>query len=519
LAGLNAVLHNIFCWSMTTKNSARCQADQDRSQLWLHSGGQCRNGGSVMRILSKLNGIAARIGIAIILAIFLGIVMTIGLSVGVNHYFRSGVATRGPSYVLFSRSGFGVVTPYMNPTMLSGKIAMIIRAAASSPDSASRKFIAAIASPEMQIAFDEPAQPNAATDVDENLDRLRQLVQMQLDGLSSPILVGARRLPPRIDEATDRDPTSSASRGGAVVEAALPDGQRLSVTIPDYPVQFGGGLVLFLISMVIVAVLVSIWTARRLARPIREFARASERLGVGLTAPPLAISGPQELRTTITAFNRMQDRLKRFLEDRTQMLAAISHDLRAPLARLRLRAELVTDGEQQRRMFDDLDVMDAMIDSTLAFARDDSRQEPRRLVDLGVLVGDICEDVADTGGKVSNTGRRGINVSCRPTLIRRAVANLIDNAVKYGGSARVDILRETERVVVVIDDDGPGIPPQEQEKVFAPFYRLEAARDPGKAGIGLGLSIARTVAREHGGDVMLKNRDNGGLSALIELPA
>jgi signal transduction histidine kinase len=256
---------------------------------------------------------------------------------------------------------------------------------------------------------------------------------------------------------------------------------------------------LWLLSIVLfAAVIVAFWTARRLAGPIREFARAAERLGVDLAAPPLAVRGPQELRTTIQAFNRMQDRLRRFLEDRTQMLAAISHDLRAPLARLRLRAELVADGEQQGKMFDDLEAMNAMIDSTLAFARDDVRQEPRRLVDLAVLVGDVCEDVADTGGKVAYLGPRGIDFPCRPNLVRRAVANLIDNAVKYGAAARVQIDREADRVVIVVNDDGPGIPPQEQERVFAPFYRMEA-RDPGKAGVGLGLSVARTIAREHGG--------------------
>jgi signal transduction histidine kinase len=268
----------------------------------------------------------------------------------------------------------------------------------------------------------------------------------------------------------------------------------------------------------LVAIPIAFSTARLLAHPIREFATASERLGVDLTAPPLAVRGPQEMRATIRAFNRMQGRLRRFLEDRTQMLAAISHDLRAPLARLRLRAELVADGEQQRKMFDDLDVMNAMIDSTLAFASDDSRQEPRRLVDIGVLVGDICEDAADTGGKVSYLGPRGIDVPCRPTLVHRAVANLIDNAVKYGCDARVRIDRDGDRVLIIVDDDGPGIPVEEQEKVFSPFYRLEAARDPGKAGVGLGLSVARTVAREHGGDVRLSNRHGGGLSALIELP-
>jgi signal transduction histidine kinase len=473
-------------------------------------------------ILSKLNGIAARIGSAIIFAIVLGISMAIGLAEGLNHYgFRTGSSPGGPRRFLISRSGVLVIRPYVNPMMLSGKIAMIIRAAASSPLPETQKAIAAIAHPEMQVTFDAPALPEVASRVDADLDRLRELIQIQLEELSPPILISARRLPVRADEPADRRHQSgSPSEEEAVVEAALPDGHRITLAIPDYPVAtWGYGMMSVLIPMILAAGLVSVWTARRLAAPIRKFARAAEQLGVDLTVPPLAIRGPQELRTTIRAFNRMQDRLRRFLEDRTQMLAAISHDLRAPLARLRLRAELVADGEQQRKMFDDLEVMNAMIDSTLAFARDDSRQEPRRLVDLGVLVGDVCEDVADAGGKASYSGPRGIDVPCRPTLIRRAVANLIDNAIKYGCAARVRIVRDSDRVTIVVDDDGPGIPPAEHEKVFAPFYRLDAARDPGKAGVGLGLSIARTVAREHGGDVTLKNRDGAGLSALIELPA
>jgi signal transduction histidine kinase len=264
---------------------------------------------------------------------------------------------------------------------------------------------------------------------------------------------------------------------------------------------------------------VSIWTGRRLASPIKEFARAAERLGVDLTAPRLAVRGPQELRSTIETVNRMQDRLRRFVEDRTQMLSAISHDLRSPLARLRFRAEMVPDAELRLKMFGDLDTMNAMLDSTLAFARDDARQEPRTLVDLGVLVGDVCEDVEDAGGCVAFSGRRGIDAPCRPTHVRRAVANIVDNAVKYGCNARVQIARDGNRVLIVVDDAGPGIPLEEHEKVFAPFYRLEPARDPTKAGVGLGLSIARSVAREHGGDVTLSNRDGGGLSVLIELPA
>jgi signal transduction histidine kinase len=471
-----------------------------------------------MMVLSKLNGIAARIAIAIVLAIILGLVMAFGLSVSLNSYG----SRQDRSLYASDRTIIIAVITHRNLMMLSGEIAMAIRVAASVPRSERQKVIAisATAAPDLLIALDESAPAEAATSVDYNLDRLRKLVQLQLRGLPSSLMVSAHRLPVQTDRFGDRDQSWSTFEEEAVLEAALPDGQRISFVIPGVP-SFGGGYVLpiFLTSLFLVAILIASWTARRLARPIREFARAAERLGVDLTAPPLAVRGPQELRSTIQTFNRMQERLRRFLEDRTQMLAAISHDLRAPLARLRLRAELVADGEQQRKMFDDLEAMYAMIDSTLAFARDDARREPRRLVDLGVLVGDVCEDVGDAGGKVSYTGPRGIDVPCRPTLVRRAVANLIDNAVKYGGNARVRIVHDSDRVMIVVDDDGPGIPPEEHEKVFAPFYRREPARDPAKAGVGLGLSITRTVAREHGGDVTLKNRDGGGLSALIELPA
>ena len=452
-----------------------------------------------MTMLSKLNGIAARIGIAIVLAIILGFVAAIGI----GELFSYRDYGQNVSRVVVSKSNFGIINPRRNGAMLSGRIVLIMRSVASAPRSEQQKIVAAMRDPEMQVALDDSARPLAEGGGDE---WLQQLIQMQLDMASPPIPFSVRRLLVNGDEE-------------AIVEAALPNGRRLTFTIPNYTLEKRHGVLLFFISLVVIAALVSVWTARRLAKPIREFAGAAERLGVDLTAPPLAVRGPQELRVTIEAVNRMQRRLQRFLEDRTQMLAAISHDLRAPLARLRLRAELVADGEQQRKMFDDLEAMNVMIDSTLAFARDESRQEPRRLVDLGVLVGDVCEDVADAGGEVSYAGRRGIDVSCRPTLIRRAVANLVDNAVKYGGNARVKIDRDTDRVVIVVDDDGPGIPAEEQEKVFAPFYRREAARDPSKAGVGLGLSIARTVAREHGGDVTLKNRDSGGLSALIELPA
>jgi signal transduction histidine kinase len=459
-----------------------------------------------MRLLSRLNSIAARIAIAIIFSVILTLLVLIGLSLSLNH-FRKDYAAR--SRVVISRSNFAVINPRGNGMVLSGKIAVIIRSVASAPQAEQQRIVAAISDPEIQVALDAPPRSGIAGRSDGYASWLRQLVEIQLETLSPPVLIGARTLPASNDGST----------GKTEVQATLQDGRRLTFTISYGLLGNSNGLILFLISIAIVSIVMSIWMARWIVAPIRALASAAERLGVDLTAPQLAVRGPQELRATVQAVNRMQHRLQRFLEDRTQMLAAISHDLRAPLARLRLRVELVSDGEQQRKMFDDLDSMNAMIDSTLAFARDDTRQEPRKLVDLGVLIGDVCEDIADAGGKVSFSGQRGVNASCRPTLMRRAVANLVDNAVKYGGGASVQINRDLDRVVIIVDDDGPGIPTEEQEKVFEPFYRREPARDPAKAGVGLGLSIARTVAREHGGDVTLRNRGNGGLRASIELPA
>ena len=393
--------------------------------------------------------------------------------------------------------------------MLAGKIALLIRAVASVPRSERPQLVAALAEPDMRIVLDAPSIAASTENAsDENLDWLRRMIQAQIDDASLPILVVARS-----------DVASPSALPDRRLEVALSDGQRMSIGLQTLLATPRFGMLHLLGVILFAAVVVASWTAHRLASPIRQFAGASERLGVDLTAPPLAVRGPQELRTTIEAFNRMQERLRRFLEDRTRMLAAISHDLRAPVARLRLRAELIAAGDQQRKMFDDLDVMNAMIDSTLAFARDDACGEARLLVDLGVLVGDICEDVADTGGDVIYLGARDIDISCRPSRLRRAVANLIDNAVKYGAPVRVRTERDHDHVAIVVEDDGPGISPEEQERVFAPFYRMEAARDPGLAGVGLGLSVARTIAREHGGDVKLANLAGGGLSARIELPA
>ncbi|NUB17460.1 HAMP domain-containing protein [Azospirillum brasilense] len=262
----------------------------------------------------------------------------------------------------------------------------------------------------------------------------------------------------------------------------------------------------------------SVWTARRMTAPIARFADAAERLGVDGEAPPLPEAGPQELRAATRAFNRMQARLARFVADRTQMLAAMSPDLRTPLTRLRLRAELVEDPEMQRKMLADLDEMAAMINATLAFARDDAKHEPRGPLDLADLLQSLCDDRVDAGHAAAYEGPAHATVDGRPVALRRAFANLMDNAIAYGGGFTVRLRPVDGELRVEIEDGGPGIPEAEFEKVFAPFYRLERSRSRDTGGVGLGLATARTVVRGHGGDIALSNRPEGGLRVTVTLP-
>ncbi len=270
--------------------------------------------------------------------------------------------------------------------------------------------------------------------------------------------------------------------------------------------------------MLAAVVILSAIVVYHVVAPLRLFARAAERLGVDVDAPPLPEAGPREVRQAARAFNEMQRRIGRFVEDRTQMIAAISHDLRTPLTRMRLRAEFIEGTEQQGKMLHDLDEMEKMISSVLSFARDAAADEPREVVDLTALLQSVCDDAADAGQEVEVKADGRTALSCRPTALRRALTNLIDNAAKYGERARVELEKIDDQIVVCIDDDGPGIPESECEKVFEPFYRIERSRSRETGGVGLGLSVARTIIRAHGGDIEVVNRPEGGLRLRVNLP-
>ncbi|MEP9379900.1 ATP-binding protein [Aquabacter sp. CN5-332] len=263
---------------------------------------------------------------------------------------------------------------------------------------------------------------------------------------------------------------------------------------------------------------IAVFAARGITQPLRRLAQASEALGRGQQIAPLPETGPDDIRRTAEAFNQMQERLVRFVDDRTRMLAAIGHDLRTPLTSLRLRAEFVADDELREKILSTVTEIQSMCEATLAFVREEGTAEETRTVDLSALVESLCEDLAELGHTVTFAEAPKISYRCRPASLRRACRNLVENAVRYGECARVRIERSADNIDIVVEDDGPGIPDESREQVFAPFFRLEHSRNRETGGLGLGLAIARTIVRHHGGDVFLINQPKG-LKAVMSLPA
>lgn len=317
-------------------------------------------------------------------------------------------------------------------------------------------------------------------------------------------------------------PWMAGAGGWPRLQAAvqLSDGEWLSfaTALPNAAPATPWPFPVAMATMAIVVVLASIWAVRRTTAPLRVLARAAEQLGRDVHAPPVAEVGTTEMRQAAQSFNQMQARIRRLLDNRTQMLAALSHDLRTPLTLLRLRTENLPEAEERERMLATIGDLDAMIEASLNFARDQSVAETWRRTDVTALATSMVDDMADAGLSVTMAPAEPIVLDCQPGALRRALTNLIDNAVKYGGSARVAIGVADSAVHIDIDDDGPGIPDAELQRVFEPFQRLEQSRSRETGGTGLGLSIALSIVQVHGGEITLTNRPEGGLRARILLP-
>jgi signal transduction histidine kinase len=299
----------------------------------------------------------------------------------------------------------------------------------------------------------------------------------------------------------------------------LPDGSWLNFSAALFrPPAAEHATLLSTTAMGVGILLLGLLVVRLIGRPLRALSDAADRFGGPGPVVPVPEEGPREVRHAAQAFNRMQGRIDRLIADRTQALAAVSHDLRTPIARLRLRAGFVEDGEAARAIDADLDEMEAMIDSTLAYLRGETESEPRKQADVVAMVETLCDAAADAGADVVYAGPSQAKLVCSPVTLKRAFSNLIDNAVKYGGGARVSLDDHGRELLVRIEDDGPGIPEADMQMVFEPFRRLETSRNRGTGGSGLGLTIARRAVEQHGGTLLLSNRSGGGLLALVQLP-
>ncbi|NQU72802.1 MAG: HAMP domain-containing protein [Rhodospirillales bacterium] len=312
------------------------------------------------------------------------------------------------------------------------------------------------------------------------------------------------------------------SGGGMVIAVRLVDGNWLNIRTLLPPMAPGWAMASLtaMVATALALMLLIVLLVRRATRPLTRLAAAAERAGRGETFSPLPEEGPSDVRETIAAFNRMQDRQQRFIADRTRLLAAISHDLRTPITSLRIRAEFIEDIELRAKIMATLDDMQAMAEATLTFVREDATEEDFLETDLGALAGSVCADASDMGKAVHYVPVEGARVigKCRPHALRRALSNIVDNALAYAGSAEIHIDQLPAGIALVVEDDGPGIAENDLQRVFEPFVRLEESRNRDSGGMGLGMAIARTILRAHGGDVNVVNRAQGGLRVTLQLP-
>jgi two-component system OmpR family sensor kinase len=306
----------------------------------------------------------------------------------------------------------------------------------------------------------------------------------------------------------------------ALISLRIPDQTWVNVTLfaPDARPQTSHGAIVSTSLMALGVVLICVLVIRWMTRPLRRFAAAARQLYNGADQIDVPETGPQEMRAVASAFNEMQARIRQLMTARTQTLAAVSHDLKTPLTRMRLRVEGLSDQRQAAGLIGDIREMEAMLDQTLAHLRGDRPDEDIRQLDLTAMLATLADDAADRGASALIESAGPLIAEGRPIALKRAFANLIDNAIKYGGTARIKLRDHDGLIRVEIADDGPGLPEERMEEMFQPFTRLEPSRNRETGGFGLGLSIARDIIRGHGGAITLSNRAEGGLLVRVDLP-
>ncbi|CAI8731242.1 ATP-binding protein [Pseudomonas zeae] len=286
---------------------------------------------------------------------------------------------------------------------------------------------------------------------------------------------------------------------------------------PRPPRPWFGGPVVPLTFQFITLMIAAWYGAKLLSRPIQRLSDAAERLSEDLDSPPLDESGPRESRQAAYTFNLMQQRIREQVQQRARMLGAVSHDLRTPLSRLKLRLENISDEKLQGQMRQDLDDMIGMLDATLTYLHEQRTSEALQLMDVQALVESLCENAQDQGADVQVSGHCA-PLPVQPMALRSCLNNLMDNALRYAGQARIELQDQREQLLIRVIDHGPGIAEDKREAVFEPFYRLEGSRNRNSGGVGLGMTIAREAAQRLGGQLNLEETPGGGLTAIIRLP-
>lgn len=507
-------------------DSARGVAGHDRRRTTSKEANDAPSLAGLRRLYCRHDKLATRIAATIVGAIFLTQVIGVLLIFGDKWPF------------LFPLRGFEALS-----ATITGPLQQI--AAAPVPDRAA--IAASLGNDAMRIGWQEHYRPTGQVDDHFPVHLMRDRLTHELHGLVDLILLETLEKP---GQRLERPPfplppifaPSLPAELRCRVWLRLQDGSWATIEMREADLIRINRLPFFLSWTLSLAVILwlSLMVAKKVTRPLHNFAVAAERLGTNLDQEMLPETGPVELRQATRAFNGMQARLKRFVEDRTQMLAAISHDLRTPISRLLLRADGLEAGEDRFKIERDLQLMEHMIAATLDFVRDDTLAEPQQRVDLGSLIETLADDAALFEGNVRYIGPAYVTCLCRPMAIGRALGNIIDNAVKYAGDCVIDLQVGGDVIQIAVDDIGPGIPVAAMEKVFEPFFRLDPARGAAPhgrhagggdgsvpastagggapVGSGLGLSIARNVILAHGGEIALINRPTGGLRVLITLP-
>lgn len=383
------------------------------------------------------------------------------------------------------------------------RIAAIHRAIDSHADDERRELAAQLSIPRQRVSIvASTAAP--AQYVVKNSELLARLTEV----LGPEIAIRPVKLP-RIGHFVFDVYFELKSGGWLHIEGSAPD------EIFAWPVHLFGNLTLML-----TVVIILIWfVARMTVRPLTRLAQAAHGLGDDLRQPPLPEDGPTEVRQAAQAFNAMQQRIRRSIEERERFVAAASHDLKTPVTRMRLRSELLADEALRERFRRDLDEMQQMLDGALDFLRGKAADEPSSPIDMVALLESLVDDQEEMGQAVSlSVPSSSVRYTGRPQALRRAIGNLIENALKYGQHVSVALQADNHGVRIIVEDEGPGLPENELGKVFEPFYRVESSRNRDTGGVGLGLAIVRQIAHQHGGAASMANRPDCGLRAELWLP-